>query len=193
MEGVLPCVVLRPVESSAVALGVNIEDVLAAEGVGVGVVLVGAEAPFGGAGHGIDGDAAKELDLLILNLNAVDQGFEVGRVVEAVGLGDEGSFFGGILIVVDGVAHLPEVAAEFALLHSFDLKTGDRESGESEDGDDRHGDDEFDQGEAGLTMTESTVRLWTPSLVGTRGWGGCGGLEQCAHGATHFTWTTACE
>src|SRR5258708_32846561 len=71
----LPCGVLRSVECGSCALGVDVEDVLAAEGVRVGVVLVGAEAPFGGAGPGVDGDAAEECDLLVLNVNSVDQGF----------------------------------------------------------------------------------------------------------------------
>src|SRR5215475_12247676 len=61
----LPCGVFRSVDCGSSALGVDVEDVLAAEGVGVYVVLVGAEAPLGGAGHGVDGDAAKELHLLI--------------------------------------------------------------------------------------------------------------------------------
>ena len=68
----------------------------------------------------------------------------------AVGLGLNGAFVGGVLVVVDGVAHLPEVAAEFALLVAFDLEAGDRDSGGGKDGDDGHGDDEFDEGEAGL-------------------------------------------
>ena len=82
MDG-LPCGVLCSVEGGAGALGVDVEDVLAAEGVGVGVVLIGAEAPFGGAGHGVDGDAAEELDLLVLNLDAVDEGFEVGWIADS--------------------------------------------------------------------------------------------------------------
>ena len=132
------------------ALGVDVEDVLAAEGVGVGVVLIGAEAPFGGAGHGVDGDAAKEFDLFVLDVDAVDEGFEVGGIAEAVGLDLHGSLVGGVLVAIDGVAHLPEVAAEFALLFAFDLETGDGDSGGGEDRDDGDADDEFDQGEAGL-------------------------------------------
>ena len=52
----LPCVVLRSVECGSGALAVDVEDVLAAEGVGVRVVLVGAQAPIGVVGHGVDGD-----------------------------------------------------------------------------------------------------------------------------------------
>src|SRR5271163_1108713 len=64
----LPCGVFCSVEGGALAFGVDVEDVLAAEGVGVGIVLVGAHAPVGGTGHGIDGNAAKELYLFVLDL-----------------------------------------------------------------------------------------------------------------------------
>ena len=128
-----------PSRAVSCALGVDVEDVLAAEGVGVGVVLVGAEAPVGGSGHGVDGDAAEEPDLLVLNVDAVDEGFEVGGIAEAVGLDLDGSLVGGVFVAVDGVAHLPEVAAEFALLFAFDLEAGEGDSCGGEDGDDGHG------------------------------------------------------
>ena len=150
MAGVLPCGVLRSVECGSGALGMDVEYVLAAEGVGVGVVLIGAESPFGGAGHGVDGDAAKELDLFVLYVDAVDQGFKVRGIAEAVGLDLHGSFVGGVFVAVDGFAHLPEVPAEFALLFAFDLESGYGDSRGGENCDDGHADDEFDQGEAGF-------------------------------------------
>src|SRR5882757_9398957 len=155
MDGWLPCGIFGSVECGALALGVDVEYVLAAEGVGVGVVLIGAEAPFGGAGHGVEGDAAKELDLLVLNVDAVDQGFEVWGIVEAVGLDLYGSFVGGVLVAVDGVAHLPEIPTEFALLFAFDLETGDGDSRRGENCDDGHTDDEFDEGETGFGVAGS--------------------------------------
>src|SRR5882757_11305102 len=90
----LPCGIFRSVECGALALGVDVEYVLAAEGVGVGVVLIGAEAPFGGAGHGVEGDAAKELDVFVLNVDAVDQSFKIRGIAEAVGLDLHSSFVG---------------------------------------------------------------------------------------------------
>ena len=60
----LPCGVLCAVECGAVALGVDVEDVLAAEGVGVGVVLVGAEAPVGGPVMGSTGMRRRNLTFL---------------------------------------------------------------------------------------------------------------------------------
>ena len=128
----------------------DVEDVLAAEGVGVGVVLIGAEAPVGGAGHGVGGDAAEEFYFFVLNVHAVDQGVEVGGIAETVGFDLHGSLVGGVLVAVDGVTHLPEVAAEFALLLPFDLEAGDGDSSGGEDGDDGDADDEFDESEAGL-------------------------------------------
>ena len=74
------------------------------------------------------GDAAKELDLLVLDIDAVDQGFEIGRVVHAIDFSHEGTFVGGILVVIDGIAHLPEVAAKFAFLLPLNLKPRNRQS-----------------------------------------------------------------
>src|SRR5580704_11979242 len=150
MQGWLPCGVSRAVEVGTGALGVDVEDVLAAEGVGVGVILVGTETPLCGASHGVDGDAAEKFDCFTLDFYAGDEGFEIGRVVEAVGFGLHTTLVGGILVGIDGGAHLPEVAAEFALFGALDLKTGYRNGGCGEDGDDGHGDDEFYEGESGL-------------------------------------------
>src|SRR5260370_37147168 len=99
----LPCGVLCAIEGSALALGVDVEDVLAAEGVGVGVVLVGAEAPLGGPSPRGDGDAAEALHLLALDLDAGDEGFGVGGIVVAVGLGHDAALGGCGLVVVHGV------------------------------------------------------------------------------------------
>src|SRR5271170_2227741 len=155
LEWWLPCGVLRSVECGSGALGVDVKDVLAPEGVRVYVVLIGAEAPFSGSGHGIDGDTAEEFDLLVLNINAVDESFKVRRITEAVCFDLHGSLVGGVLVAVDGVAHLPEVAAEFSLLLPFDLKACDWDSSRGEDGNDGHADYEFDQGEAGLRVVFS--------------------------------------
>src|ERR1700736_1078642 len=97
MDSWLPCGVFCSVECSALALAVDVEYVLAAEGVRVGVVLIGAKAPIGGAGHGIDWDAAEEFNLFVLNVDAVDQGFEVRGIAEAVSLDLHGAFVGGVL------------------------------------------------------------------------------------------------
>ena len=140
------------VPSSAVPslLDVDVEDVLAAA-VRVRVVLHGANGPLGLSGHGVLGDAAEKADLLGSGVDAVDEGVEVGRVVEGVELGLEGALVGGVLVVVDGVPHLPEIAAEFLLLGAFDLEAGRWwDSCSGEDADDGDHDDEFDKGKTGL-------------------------------------------
>src|SRR6185437_1075466 len=112
---VSPCVVFGAVESRTLALGEDIEKILAAPGVGVRVILVGAHAPIGGLGHGIGGNGAKETDLFILHLHTVDEGLEIGRIAEAVCFHLNASAVGGIFVPVDRVAHLPQIAVEFAL------------------------------------------------------------------------------
>src|SRR6266702_3768059 len=197
----LPCGVFCSVECGVVALGVDVEDVLAAEGVGVGVVLVGAEAPLGGPSHRVDGDAAEELHFFALNFDAVDEGFEVGGVVVAVGLGNDAAFFGSVLVVVDGVPHLPEVAAEFALLGALDLEACHGDGCTGEDGDDGHGNDELDEGEAGLRAGgrgRTRLRLVATTVATSRRWGTQGfGRERestrVVAASDHFTCTTACE
>ena len=141
----LPCGVLCAVEGGAVALGVDVEDVLAAPG-------RSRRRPGWSAGPsrcsvmGSMGMRRRNRTFLSWTVDAVDQGLQVRRVAEAVGLDLNGSSVGGVLVAVDGVAHLPEVAAELPLLLAFDLKPGDGEGGGGEDGDDGDGDDRARRG-----------------------------------------------
>ena len=48
-----------------------------------------------------------------------------GGIAEGVGFDLEGSLVGGVLVFVDGVTHLPEIAAKFAFFGAFDLEAGD--------------------------------------------------------------------
>src|SRR5215469_11516399 len=97
----------------------DVKDVLAAEGVGFRVVLVGAEGPVGVAGYRVGGDLAQKTDLLSLDIDSVDEGLEIGRVTERVGFDLEGTLVGRVFIFVDGSAHLPEVTAQLALLFAL--------------------------------------------------------------------------
>src|SRR5215469_3630331 len=138
----------------------DVEDVLTTEGVRVGVVLVGAEAPFGVAGHRVGGDLAQETYLFSLDVDSADEGVEVGRIAKGVCLDLEGSFIGSVLVFVDGGPHFPEVAAEFALLLALDLKARDGDSDPRQNSDDGYRDDEFDECEAGLWICRvSRTRL----------------------------------
>src|ERR1700728_3675616 len=147
---VLPILVFCPVEGCAFGFGVDVEDALAAVGVTVRVVLHGAQAPLGFSGHGIDGDLAQKLYFLALHVDAFDEFFEIGRVALTVELGHEGAFVGCILVVVDGVAHLPQLVAKLALFISLDLEACNRDGRGSQNAEDGDGDDQLHQGEAGL-------------------------------------------
>src|SRR5215472_13231583 len=138
MEYGLPCRIFCAVNGSCCALGVDIKDVLATEGIRVGVILVGAEPPIGGAGYGVYRDSAEETNLFTLNVNAVHKGIEIGRITERIGLDLECAFVGSVFVVIDGGAHLPQVAAEFALLFATDLKACDGNHHACKDGDDRY-------------------------------------------------------
>src|SRR4029077_8805066 len=79
----LPIGVSRSVERRPGGLAVDVEDVLAAPGGCVGIVLDGAQAPFGIAGHGVQGNAAKKADMAVGSagkLNAVHESFQIGRI-----------------------------------------------------------------------------------------------------------------
>src|ERR1700679_54041 len=99
---VLPILVFCPVEGCTLGFGVDVEDALAAVGVAVSIVLHGAQAPLGFAGHGIDGDLAQKLHLLALNVYAFDQFFKIRRIALAVELGHECAFVSRVFVVVDG-------------------------------------------------------------------------------------------
>ena len=85
-----------------------------------------------------------------MDVDAIDKGVEVGWIVEGIGFGLDAALVGGVLVVVDGVAHHPEVAAEFAFLFALDLEAGDGDGCRGENADDGDGDDELDEGDAGV-------------------------------------------
>src|SRR5271165_60456 len=76
----LPVFVLRVVESRVLRLGVHIEDVLLAPGIGIRIVLHGTHPPLRLSSHGIDGNLAEELELFALDVDSFHQGFEIWRI-----------------------------------------------------------------------------------------------------------------
>src|SRR5262245_37494108 len=82
----LPVTVLGAVQALGLAEGVDVPHVLAAPARLVGIVLVAALSPFGLARHGVDGDAAQELQLEVDAahlVHALHQGVEVRRITLA--------------------------------------------------------------------------------------------------------------
>ncbi len=132
------------------ALGVDVEDVLPAAAVGVGLVLVGAQAPVGGAGHGIDRDGAQEADFFVLDVDAVDQRLQVRRIVVAVGLGLDAALVGGVLVasMASRISQRSRRSSRSLVRLTWKLRHGD--GGRGEDADDGDGDDQLDQREAAI-------------------------------------------
>ena len=89
-------------------------------------------------------------ELFALYVDAGNEGIEIGRVILAVHLGLEGAPVGGVLIFVDGVAHHPEVAMQFALVLALDLETCDGHGGRGQDGQNGYGDNQLNQGKTAL-------------------------------------------
>src|SRR5271169_1454006 len=71
----LPVGVLCAVQGRALGFAVDVENALAAKGVGCRIVLHRPQAPLLLAGHGIDRNAAQELHLFTLNIDPLDQRF----------------------------------------------------------------------------------------------------------------------
>ena len=94
----------------------------------------------------------------------MNQGFKVGRIILAIDLGLECALIGGVLVCVNGVAHLPQVAAQFALRLALVGEAGDGECGAGKDRQNRNGDDQFDH-------RESPLRRMDPAGPGISRWG----------------------
>src|ERR1035437_10173815 len=77
----------------------------------------------------------------------IHQGVEIGRISLAVQLGLECAPVGGVLVAINGIAHLPQIAAQSAL---FVALNGDPQHGSGDRGQDHqdgHRHDQLDQGE----------------------------------------------
>src|ERR1700751_2556896 len=146
----LPFGILGSVQSGALRFGIHVVDILSAEGVAGGIILFGAQAPVSLPGHGIDGNATQEAHFLSLDIDSLHQRLQIRRIVVAVHLGLDTALFGSVLISIDRPAHLPQVPAQLALLHSLDVPASQRHGGrgkQPQDGD-RH--DQLDQRKTGL-------------------------------------------
>src|SRR2546427_8652863 len=81
-----PGVVDRPIQRLALALRVDVVDVVAAPRRVVRRILVASHTPFRAARHGIAGDPPQELELAVEGAHAVhalDQGFQAGGIALA--------------------------------------------------------------------------------------------------------------
>ncbi len=65
---------------------------------------------------------------------------------------------GRVFVVVDGVAHLPQVVAQFSFFLPLGLKAGQRNDGRRKNGKDRNRDDQLDQGQPRLVVCCAALR-----------------------------------
>ena len=112
------------------------------------LLLRGPQTPVRLPRHGIYGNAPKEAQFLAVGIHALDQGFQVGRISLAVKLNLKCAAVGRVLVAINGVSHLPEIAAQLALLAALDGHTHDRHGDRRQDHQDGHGHDELGQREA---------------------------------------------
>src|SRR5512143_3222488 len=113
-----PVLVEGPVEGLGRTLGVNIVDILLAPDVRIEIVLVGPKAPVIRVGRGVLGDAAEALDglpgprlalgVLLLDLDALDQGLQRRRVALGVLVDLELLLVGHLFVRVDRVPQGPQ-------------------------------------------------------------------------------------
>src|SRR5260221_6326502 len=113
-----PGVIGRPIQRLALALRVDVVDVLSAPRAVVVLVLVASHTPFGAARHGVARDAAQELELAVDGPHAVHafhQDLEVGRIALASELDVGPSDLALVhrqLVPVDGHPDLPQGAPQ---------------------------------------------------------------------------------
>src|SRR5262245_7833606 len=148
----LPVFVFRSIERCTAGSRVDVENVLAAPLRRVGLVLVRAHAPLGAARHRIDRDTAQKLELaarrIVRRRYAVDEHLKIGRIVLAADLDVERSDLPevrGVLVLVDGRAHLPERAPELRLARARRRHLREGHDRRREDDDDRRHDEQLDE------------------------------------------------
>src|SRR5215470_12007176 len=114
----LPIGIRSPIQCPALALGIDVENVLAAPASGVRVVLHGAHPPVRLSRHGINRDLAQELvrgRIRSFQLHALHQRVEVGWVTEAVGFWRNHAAVGEVLVAINRLAQIAKVSPQLEL------------------------------------------------------------------------------
>src|SRR6185437_14649331 len=160
----LPIGILGSVQGRALRFCVHIVQILSAERVAVGIILLRTHAPIGLAGHRIDRNTAQEPHLLPLHLDALHQRLQIRRIVVAVHLGLDAAFIGCVLVGVNRPAHLPQIGAQLALLDPLDVPAGNGHGSRREQAEDGHGHDQLDQRKTGLALVRRRRRAWAEAF-----------------------------
>src|SRR6266568_963025 len=181
-----PGVVDRPIERLALALRVDVVDVVPAPRRAVRRVLVASHTPFRAARHGIAGDPPEELELAVEGAHAVhalDQRLQLGRIALAPQL-DVGPadlpLLHRELVAVDREPHLAEGPPQLQLPLADDRHPPQGQDGGSQDDQDGRGGDQLQVGHASAPPVSHGAppeRPWPAACPGGRstarpaGWG----------------------
>src|SRR5207248_5763678 len=95
---------------------------------------------------GVFGDAPQKANLLVLSsadVRAFYQGFQVGRVAFAARLDANHAAVGIVLVAVNGVTHLPQVAVKLRLFLPNNCEPDDRKGGRGENKENARSDDQL--------------------------------------------------
>src|SRR5436309_9483399 len=153
-DGPSPGVVDRPIQRLALALRVDVVDVVTAPRGVVGRVLVASHTPFRAARHGIAGDPPEELELAVEGAHPVHpfhQGLQLGGIALAPQLHvrpPDLPLLHRELVAVDGEPHLAEGPPQLQLPLADDRHPPEGQDGRSQDDQDGRGGDQLEVGHA---------------------------------------------
>ena len=109
----------------------DVENITAAPGRGIRVVLDGLQIPFCAAGHGVHRDAAQEANLAVgagANLDGFQERFQIWRVPFASNFHADEIAVRIVLIVVDGIPDFPQRFVKLRFPGSLNARAHDGES-----------------------------------------------------------------
>src|SRR4051794_20226726 len=101
MSSPLPGLVVRAVQPGSLSFGEYVEDVLAAPGIGIRIVLHRAHPPFRAVGERVLGNLAQEAYFLAAYVHALYQRIKVRRITFTTHLDLEGTAVGGVFVAID--------------------------------------------------------------------------------------------
>src|SRR5579875_1376271 len=154
-QALLPLRIRSAIGGLFVGFAIDVEYVLSAPAGRIGIVLVAAQAPVGGAGERIARNAAQQADFLIFgaigHFHAIHQHLKRFRVSVGTLLdGAEHIGVGQVFVLVDGMANFVQRVAQRALSLGTYARPRQRHRHGSENQHDREGYDQLHQREAAL-------------------------------------------
>ena len=133
----LPIRVMRAVEGRGGGFGMDVENIMAAPGRRVGIVLDGLKIPIGMSSHGIHREATKEANFLRAahaKQLAFNECFQIRGIAFVSHFHADEVAVRIIFIVVDSITNIAKIAAKFFLLGPYHRNAYHGQSRGSEDG-----------------------------------------------------------